>query len=250
MYRSVLLIVLAAAGSAAAADQALEMEASLKPKLLALLHESKAPRPIARTLQTEEWQFKGRLGKKVVYSRSLYVPQEAGLVRTEGATSVGGSLEAVLVCGLVALTSYRFSPGDDVTTETQIRLTGFETASSGICGPVPGAEFSYRMQTESRVRQYVQIIGRIGGPRTIAETFDVLCKAGDAYLPAREILHSLEGDALMVRCERKSTAGHVVSFDYAFLPQSGLYLRLGDQSDGGKTAVRVRYTEVRYRNQE
>lgn len=245
MYKSVVFVVLAAAlGSAAAADRAFEIEASLKPKLLALLPESRPPKPIARTLQTEEWQFKGR--KKLVHSRSLHVPQEAGLVRMEAANSVGGWLEAVVVCGLIALQSSGMSPVEDlVTNETSTRLTGFETRSAMICRPSPGAEFSYRFQAERRYDVRDNMTGLFGGKGSRLETFDVLCKADAAYLPAREIHRSLEGNALLVRCEQKSDVA-AIAFEYAFLPESGVYLRLGDQSGAHKTEIR--YTEIRYRD--
>ena len=247
MYKSAALLFLAAGiGSAAAADQVPATEASLKPRLVALLPESRPLKPIARTLQTEEWQFKRGSGEKLVHSRSLYVPQEAGLVRVEGANSLGGSLRAVLVCGLIALHSYRFFPGKDVTTETKVRLIGFETSSEDICRPSAGAEFSYRMHTERRFRIASWPI-RFGEPRTIAETIDVQCKADAVHSPASAILPTLEGNALRVRCERNSTTGHTATFDYAFLPDSGLYLRLREQ--GRDQAVEVRYTEIRYRNQ-
>jgi len=247
MYRSVVFVVLAAAlGSATAADQPLEMEASLKPKLLALLPESRPPKPIARTLQTEEWQFKGRFGKKLVHSRSLYVPQEAGLVRLEDANSMRGWRDVLVVCGLIALQSSGSSQVEGlVTNETSTRLTGFEASSAGICRPSPGAEFSYRFEAERRYDVRDNMTGLFGRKGTRLETFDVLCKADAAYLPASEIFRSLEGNALPVRCEQKSDAA-AITFEYAFLPESGVYLRLRDRSAAHQTELR--YMEIRYRD--
>lgn len=246
MYRSVVLLVLAAGITpAAAADQSPATEDPLKPKLLALLPESKPPKPIARTLQTEEWQVRGISGKRFVHSRSLFVPQEAGLVRMESANSAGSSLQAVLVCGLIALQNSGFSPGGDASEQSRSRVTGFETNSAIICRPSPGAEFSYRLQIERHYRVTDTMTGLFSTKGTKLETHDVLCKAEDAHIPAREILRSLEGNALLVRCEDKSHMG-VGTFEYAFLPESGFYLRLRDQGRGRK--VEVRYTEIRYRD--
>jgi hypothetical protein len=73
----------------------------------------------------------------------------------------------------------------------------------------------------------------------------VLCKAGSSYIPAREILETLHGDALMVQCERKVAGQQIARFEYAFLRESGFYLRLSE--DAGRQKVQVRYTEIRYR---
>ena len=248
MYTSVGWLALAAGiSSAAMAQQPWQVDEAVKAKAFALLRESKPQRPIARTLQTEESEYRGRFGKKVIHIRSLYVPQEAGLVRLESTTSVGGSQRALVICGLIAVRTWGFLPGDDVTNETSSRLTDLETVEPKICSPFPGAEFSYRTQAERRVRLSANIIIRtLANERTVADIHVVRCKADDSYTPARDILHSLEGDALVVRCERKASNGHTATFEYAFLAESGVYLRLRDQSDGYK--AQVRYTEVRYRN--
>jgi hypothetical protein len=235
--------LIAGIASAWGAEEPATIDDALKAKAVAMLGGYKPPRPIARTLQDEEIDTKGVIGKKLIRGRSLYIPQEAGLVRMENANSLGGSVEAVLVCGLITLESSAFAPGDPLSVQSGFRAIALETTSLALCRPIPGAQFSYRIQAERRFRTSSAYLP--DRARNVAETYDVACKAGEAFIPARRILESLEGNALMVRCERKSQKGIVMVVEYAFLEDSRFYLRLGEQHPG--QSLKIRYTEILFR---
>jgi hypothetical protein len=248
-----------------AEEESLVLDMSVQTKLSSLMKDYKPDKALTRTTERREINNRGNFGKLVYEQRrAIYKRQGSGLwavVSTAALGTSSGSAESLSLCGLVTLLSATvsttsfdqmisipserlfgyFSIRHSIDWGRRLRVMSFETSANNICAPAPGAEFSYRVETEMEIKTS----GLLGVTRVATGVDDFSCKVSAESRPAKEIFPSLRGDALFTSCERIAKSGAKAKLEFAFLRDAGVYLLLTE--DANVQTTKVHYEEVQQR---
>ncbi len=238
------------------------LDASVQVSVRSLLKDYRPPVSMVSSAETREVNDRRGSGPVTHKTHGTNSRLSSGLWgsigggRSDRPDSASGG-HALHLCGLAVLASMT-TPGSaavpggaflpfGIRTSADVslrkRVMRFETAAERLCAPQPGTAFSYRAESEL----WIRVPSLPEGGLATRSSSETSCKVAAEVRPAGNFGLPLHGDALSVSCESPGRSGTILTTEYAFIRDLGLYFLLSGGDAGEVPTIKVSYDSIEYR---